>query len=68
MFLTSSGVLITIFPGAAAGGGRVADKVRGYTHTPLLVCNFGYGCGIGTFTLAWGAGGKVANEGCARQW
>jgi hypothetical protein len=28
LFLTSSGVLITIFPGAAAGGGRVADKVR----------------------------------------
>lgn len=27
MFLHSSGVLVTIFPGAAAGGGRMADKV-----------------------------------------
>jgi hypothetical protein len=29
MFLHSTGVLITIFPGRAAGGGSAAAKVRG---------------------------------------
>jgi hypothetical protein len=44
MFLHASGVLITVFPGTAAGGGRAAHRVRAHAvcavvfHSQHVLC------------------------------